>query len=399
MQPFGLEPASMSHPVETAVLPTPLRTPAAEGLVAGIETTRGLLEARIRQLDAEVVRLRDQRLHELEEKERLADRLARLVRALPAGVVVLDGQGRVTEANPAAHALLGEPLLDTFWREVIARAFNPEFTGPDLSLRDGRLITLQTCPLGQEPGQILLLQEVTETRRAQRAIEQTRRLTDMGRMAASLAHQIRTPLASALLYASQLDRPQITSDKRAEFAHKTVARLRDLERLVTDMLAFSRGHVGEGEWLAPAECLASAAELFREAGAARNIRLRLEPENSDLRLRANRTLLRTALQNLLHNALESVAEGGEVRLCALSAGTGALDLIVEDDGNGVPEELRTRLFEPFATGRSGGNGLGLAVVRAVARAHGGEAWYEPRQEGGSRFGIRLPAQEPRTAAA
>src|SRR5512142_2705007 len=98
MQPLGLEPNSMSHPVEpVATTAMSARALAPEGLVAGLAVTRGLLEARIRELDAEVVRLRAARLHELEEKERVADRLARLLHALPAAVVVMDGHGVVRE--------------------------------------------------------------------------------------------------------------------------------------------------------------------------------------------------------------------------------------------------------------------------------------------------------------
>jgi len=369
--------------------------PAAT-LVSGLAATRGVLEARIRELDAEVAHLRDARLQELEAKERLADRLARLVQALPAGVVVLDGRGVVREANPVAIDLLGEPLLATPWRGVIARAFHPEPAGADLKLNDGRLVTLQTCPLGQEPGQILLLQEVTEARRLQSRVEQTRRLADMGRMAANLAHQIRTPLASALLYTSQLNRPQLPDEKRQEFVAKALGRLRDLERLITDMLAFSRGEVGDGDYFAPQLCLESACEPFRESCAAREIRLRLEGQGADGLVRGNPTLLKSALHNLIHNAVQSIDGPGEVRVYA-AVKDNAVDLVVEDNGRGVPAAAQAQLFEPFATTRRDGNGLGLAVVRAVARAHGGEAFYEPLPVG-SRFTIRLPLAATRADA-
>src|SRR5690606_13169564 len=121
---------------------------------------------------------------------------------LPGGVVVLDGRGRVIEANPLALELLGEPLLGVFWREVIQRSFAPRADdGHEISLQDGRRLSLATRSLAGEPGQLILLTDLTETRRLQDELARHARLSALGRMVASLAHQIRTPLSTALLYA------------------------------------------------------------------------------------------------------------------------------------------------------------------------------------------------------
>ena len=129
-------------------------------------------------------------------------RLKSLLQALPAGVVVLDGEGRVQECNPAAIDLLDEPLQGEIWRNVIARAFDPKScSSQDAVTRKGRIVSISTCPLGPHiPGQIILLQDVTEKRQMQARIDQQQRLASMGQMAAQLAHQIRTPLSAALLY-------------------------------------------------------------------------------------------------------------------------------------------------------------------------------------------------------
>jgi two-component system sensor histidine kinase FlrB len=104
-------------------------------------------------------------------ESRIADRLSSLLAVIPGGVVVIDGMGVVQDCNQVAINLLGEPLTGQRWIDVIKRAFKPrEDDGHDVSLADGRLVHISTSPLDKEPGQIILLQEVTETRQLQRKV-------------------------------------------------------------------------------------------------------------------------------------------------------------------------------------------------------------------------------------
>ena len=123
------------------------------------------LEAQVRKLSEELSEERSRSNHQISEKEIYANRLSQLLSALPAGVVVIDGRGRIQQCNPAALALLGEPLEGELWRNIIDRAFAPSSqAGQEARLHDGRFVSLSTCPLGDEPGQIILLVDVTETR-------------------------------------------------------------------------------------------------------------------------------------------------------------------------------------------------------------------------------------------
>jgi two-component system sensor histidine kinase FlrB len=177
-----------------------------------------------------------------QQADRLANRHSRLLEVLPAGVVVIDGEGVVQEANAAAIDLLGEPLSGERWIHIIDRSFKPQpGDGHDVSLRDGRLVHISTSPLGNEPGQIILLQDVTETRALQNKVSHLQRLSTMGEVAARLAHQIRTPLSSALLYLSPLLKEEGDSAIRQRFASRLKHSLTHMEQLVKDMLAFSRG--------------------------------------------------------------------------------------------------------------------------------------------------------------
>lgn len=360
------------------------------------------LEDRVAELTAELAVARGDNAVHGQEKARLASRLQSLLHALPAGVVVLDGGGGVQQCNAAATALLGEPLLGMAWRQVILRVFAPRSDdGHEISLRDGRLVSIATTPLGTEPGQILLLTEVTETRRLQRRLNQHQRLSAMGEMAASLAHQIRTPLASALLYASHLQRPSLELSERQRIGEKIQSRMRHLEQLVNDMLLFSRGAAIGTDTVTVADLLLEARKVFDANLLAPGARFDIVDAAPGAVLQGSRDSLLSALLNLVNNALQ--AGGEQVQLKSLyvqeQSGIATVDLLVSDNGPGIAPDIQARLFEPFFTTRAQGTGLGLAVVRAVAQAHHGVAWCESTPGAGSRFAMRLPLMPQASAAA
>lgn len=358
-----------------------------------LSSTYQIIEQRIESLNSELLEARNERQTELIEKERLADRMQSLLNALPAAVLVLDGLGRVQELNPAAQSLLGSSLQGQLWRELIDQLFIPQtIPGGDLLLRSGRYVSLSTCPLGHEPGQILMLHDVTDKRQLQQHLEHSRRLADMGRMAASLAHQIRTPLASALLYVSQLNGMTSNSELQQRFSGKALKSLKGLEKLIADMLLFANGGGSTRERHTASQLLVQALEPLAPRLAAQGIELVREFEPGEQLLEVNATLLISALQNLLTNAIQAMPEGGRLTI-SIHGDHNMVVLGVRDSGPGIAPALQPRLFEPFVTSRAGGTGLGLAVVQAVARASGGEVNCESRPGEGALFTLRLPRAE------
>ncbi|MHB8426334.1 MAG: sensor histidine kinase [Acidiferrobacterales bacterium] len=348
------------------------------------------LENRVDSLTGELAAARNERLAGLAEKDRLANRLRSLLDALPGGVVVLDGDGRVQDCNPAAVDLLGEPLLGSAWREVIRRAFAPrDDDGHEISLRDGRRVGISTSPLLSEPGQILLLKDLTETRRLQERLNHDRRLAAMGSMVAALAHQIRTPLASVLLYASHLNRPVLEAADRQRAAERIQSRMRHLEGLINDMLLFARdGNFAKSSF--PAADLVTDLQRALDVGLqAHDCHFATLDESNGVVLCANREMLLSALQNLANNAMQACGTGGQL-LFIVRTDAVCIDLMMCDNGPGIAQALQERVFEPFFTTRTQGTGLGLAVVRAIAEAHGGSAWMSSQPGIGSTFGLRLP---------
>jgi two-component system sensor histidine kinase FlrB len=333
-------------------------------------------------------------------EDSLARHLEHILESLPAGVVVLDGAGYVQLCNPAAEELLGIPLLGALWRDVIARSFTPRIDdGHEVSLHDGRRVSIATRALvDDEPGQLLLIKDITQTRLLQERLNHHERLLALGEMMASLAHQIRTPLAAALLYGSHLKRADLSNPDRQHFTTKLVARLQHMERLIQNMLSFAR----RGSFaLEPLNLNA----LLQEFG--QYLELPLAETGTSLQLRTlteawvngNREALLTLLGNLVTNALQACGQGGELTLALLPAGEAdAYDIVLTDNGPGIPTALQDRIFEPFFTTRPHGSGLGLAVVLAIAKAHDGAVWMESSPAKGCRVFVRLPRLLPSTAS-
>lgn len=216
------------------------------------------------------------------------------------------------------------------------------------------------------------------------------RLSALGEMAAKLAHQLRTPLAAALLYVGHLTRPQLDDDDRHRFAAKAMARLQYLERLIADMLAFVKGAQGVRSRFPVQALLADVMQVTEAQSVAQGVRLILDDQVGELTLEADRQALTGALTSLLENALQASRPGLSVRLLAHANAGPFVVFQVEDEGVGIAEEARGRLFDPFYTTRPEGSGLGLAIVKQTADAHGGWVEVESVPGAGSRFTLFIP---------
>ncbi len=355
------------------------------------------LQQQVEGLTAELAVANGELRRQYLEKEALSQRLGLLLAALPAGVVALSGEGLVEEVNPAARAMLGEPLVGEPWATVSARALRPTSTphdwdlvssSPDRPLRVN-VVTSHIDPAGR---QIVLLHDVTEAYEMQQELQRHQRLTAMGEMAARLAHQLRTPLATAMLYTSHLTKPALADVDRMRFADKTLARLRHLEQLIRDMLSFVKGEAGGREPVEISSLLAELRQVIEPQAAQRGLSFALDDRSGAAAVLGHRKDLTGVLINLLENAMQACGEGGRVAVRAERSGR-EVKILVEDNGRGIPEELHERLFEPFFTTRTEGTGLGLAIVRNVVEAHGGRVEMRSAPGRGSEFAVCLPAIE------
>ncbi|WP_292771393.1 sensor histidine kinase [Methylophaga sp. UBA5113] len=331
-------------------------------------------------------------------ESRIADRLSSLLAVIPGGVVVIDGTGLVQDCNQVAINLLGEPLTGQRWIDVIKRAFKPrEDDGHDVSLADGRLVHISTSPLDKEPGQIILLQEVTETRQLQRKVAHLQRLSAMGEMAARLAHQIRTPLSSATLYLAPLLKPETEKTTQLKFARRLHDSLSHMEQLVRNMLAFSRGDMNSTAPVSVSELVDELVQQFIAQPESESLNVQVSNLVNDGYVYGSQPALVSALNNLLNNARQACGETGKITIHAEYAEEDQqqfIEISIEDNGDGIAEADYEKILQPFYTTRSAGTGLGLAVVQSVARAHKGMLWLDSEPGVGSTFCLRLPVYRP-----
>ncbi len=360
---------------------------------------------------------------------------AEILRTIRSGILTVDTQGRLLYANPAATELLGLDL-----RAFTGKPLLPTLLGvsPQLanllerSARDGVRTTRAegTIRRGEEEFDIgvtttvadgtrpdgtvtatAIFQDISDSKRLQALHIRAERLQAVAELSASLAHEIRNPLASIRSATEQLARrrpPAANDDDEDErILHGLIVREADrLSRLLADFLDFARTRVTRLDVLDVGTLAHTAAMLAAshpDRGPGVQVQVNVAPDLP--RLQGDEDLLHRAVFNLVLNAIQAVADDGHVFIevdrrapegvdGSSASVTGELIAItVTDDGPGIPVELSERLFEPFVSGKSGGTGLGLPVVHRAVEAHRGVVLVD-RLPKGTRFSVVLPVTPP-----
>jgi two-component system, NtrC family, sensor histidine kinase PilS len=346
--------------------------------------------------------------HERAKRADLAVLHADIIRSLTVGLATTGSGGEILAINPTGREILG--LVDSPVSERLDR-YIPDLTsalvgdaaearGHGLALAsDGARIPIDytTAPLlnaeGVRHGSIVIFNDLTKVKRLEAALEKARHLAGLGELAASLAHEIRNPL-SAVSGSFQMlaARPDFNEEDRSlvQIVVREVARM---ERLVTDMLEYARPREPE---LRAVELGAVVGEVVRAFMTGREAEGRDVEFASDeaVLARADQAQIRQVVWNLLRNAAQVTDDGGSVRVVVeRDPESGDSVVAVADDGPGIPERDRIRIFEPFFSTRERGLGLGLAICKRIVDAHGGAIRVGPGDGGGTIFEIRLPAAD------
>ena len=374
-----------------------------------------------------------------------------ILRTIKSGIISVDATGRLMYANPAAADLLDLPLRSLVGRPVLEALSG---VAPQLAAllertakegvrttraegsirRDGKDIPIGVTTTIADVAHgssamtaTAIFQDISDTKRLQALHVRAERLEAIAELSASLAHEIKNPLASIRSATEQLalrhaaSRPRLVTalidnddedDERV--LHTLVVREADrLSRLLTEFLDFARARVTKIEALDAGDIVRKAAQL---AGAhpdkRTNVRLTIAAPVEGVSIQGDEDLMHRAVFNLVLNAvqavsLQEIADAHvhvETRIAAESdtanrrAGVrwngDTLVIAVSDNGPGVPEELRNTLFEPFVTTKQGGSGLGLSVVHRAVEAHSGVVVTEALHPG-TRFTILLPLDQER----
>ena len=232
----------------------------------------------------------------------------------------------------------------------------------------------------------------------ERQAAESERLAYLGTLAAGLAHEIRNPLNSLNLNMQMLeeDLGNPSGDPTARrLLTITRAEIGRLERLVSDFLAYARPRALKLETVPAIDLLVAAREVLAVQAARRGADVRIHDESAEDCVRVDMEQIQQLLLNLLQNALNATEGTGrrpEIVLSTRRDGA-RVELSVRDNGRGIAEGERARLFEIFYSNRKGGTGLGLAIADRIAFAHGGSLSFESEEGYGSRFWVSLPLAE------
>jgi two-component system sensor histidine kinase PilS (NtrC family) len=344
----------------------------------------------------------------------------RTVESLKSGLLTTDLAGRVTSFNQEAQRITGltrSQALERDLEEVLpgVRALHRSMLGTETGARarmqyagpNGRPLHLGIGAYvlrdasGAAGGEVVIFQDVTEVVAMERELRRSERLAAVGELSASIAHEIRNPLAaiSGSIQVMQSNANLVESRRLMEIALREVDRL---DRLIADFLQFARPGEPKVELVPLADLVGEVLEMFE---ASRPAKVAVECDlHQGLGVHADPAQLRQVLWNLLANAAQAMPDGGAVRIEARpargrasqdDASSGRMDeekpwaeITVMDEGIGIPRELMDRVFDPFFTTKAGGTGLGLAIVHRVIAEHRGVVRVEPGA-GSFRTAIRV----------
>ena len=331
------------------------------------------------------------------------------------GIVTIDGKGFITSANNAATEITGYPA-----ELIVGREFSRFF--PDLQLsqprmrqstdftrHDGKPIRLGYSHVNlrhseEEPGEsinqkIVTLRDISEIEQLERQMRQAEKLAAVGIMSASIAHDFRNPLTaisgSAQVLANEFSKVGSENVTNYELADIILRESNRMIETIADFLKFSRPEIPNREWFSLKGCVKEVVQVVTAAPSWPLTATLSVKFTDNIETWADRKMLFTIISQLVQNGLAFCPPGRELieidaREVAGNEAEGTLHITVSDNGPGVPEDNRDKIFEPFFTSRADGTGLGLAIARQIIEEHEGTIVVDRSHLGGARFTISLP---------
>ena len=315
------------------------------------------------------------------------ERLSVLIKALPAAVLLVE-DGLVTHYNDAAQRLISPLQTQMPWK--LPDSWVPGDGPNEFRTGDGQQARTMQVQQNHSQGRVVVqIQDITDNLRTLEENERVSRLAAMGKMSAGIAHQLRTPLSTALLYAAHLSNEQLQTEDRRQFSSRLQEQLLKLEKLAGQMLQFIKPGLQQTQPLNIDDLARQVVAQVSGLSLRHGILIEQDFQTADALIEAERASLEAALVAILENAIQVSTRGQSVQVSTRQH-PHRVEITIEDNGPGISSEMMGNLFEPFATDRISGTGLGLSIASNTIRRHRGDIMAENRPEGGARFTVALP---------
>jgi two-component system sensor histidine kinase FlrB len=360
-----------------------------------LEEAFAIFYAESQKLEAQQTALQEKINQLSSELQKSNQRLGILLNAIPAGVILLENEV-VLLHNPAVLIFLPELKPGAIFEipaDWLASITPGEYVIAQKDVHQRIQKTVQVIRINEGSRSFIQIQDITANILRHEETQRENRLAAMGRMAAGIAHQFRTPLATALLYASHLCDGEINADTAKEFAERLRKQLLDLEKLSQDMLRFISNKPNKAVLVNAAQIIEDAQSSIQFLFKAKQVNLSVTTNNINQgNLLVEPKAISNAIVAILENAL-AVSKANQTVSLTANSDQQMLMITISDQGPGIPKEILNSLFEPFATTSANGTGLGLSIAKNTIEAHRGTISAESTNDGAV-FKIKLPYAQP-----
>ena len=370
------------------------------------------LESKFEDLHSRLARVNELLRRSLAERNRLANYLNSILESLDSGVIVTDQSGIINIFNSAAEKYTGikaQSALGRDYHDVMGEAASKE-AGEILQSqrtsvsgeREFRLPDGSIIPLGYSitrlrqfnddkiGGLVEISYDLTEIKKLEDNLKRISTLAALGEMAATVAHEIRNPIAGISGFASLLIRDLDPGDENRISAEKIKSGVASLEAIVENLLDYTRSVSPDIQNAEPSQLVEEAVRDFREEEIKDSHSISVEYGSKSLKARLDPHLFKQIVLNLVKNAVQAQPDGGQIRLTLDNSPTSSLILKVEDTGPGIRDDIFDKLFTPFFTTKTNGTGLGLATVKKLVELHAGKVTAANIPGGGAAFTVEIP---------
>jgi two-component system sensor histidine kinase HydH len=331
-----------------------------------------------------------------------------LVSRMPIGLVALNRDGRVTALNSVAETTLGiraddivgrkaEGLIPAELTATLAHAADPVEKEVLCPVAGDRRIPLDVSAAmlldedGECFGQVILFKDLTEIQALHQELEKNRRLASVGRLAAGVAHEIRNPLSSIKGFATYFKEKYRENKRDQEIAGIMIQEVDRLNRVVGQLLEFSRPLRLHFQPVALEPFFQDAFRLVDRQCSETGVTMALDMLNGNLTVSMDADKMSQVVLNLLLNALDAMKDGGMLTVRVSRNEDGGIQIQFIDSGAGIDPKDQPHIFEPYFSTKKSGTGLGLAIVHNIVKAHRGDILVDSRPGGGTTVKITLPA--------